>query len=85
MVKNQKFDAFKFSFLSYAIVGTILTAMLMSKRNDSDFKHEFVVIGTLGSIINTIGIVLSVKANSIGPLGPVNALSSIQSVLFTIV
>jgi hypothetical protein len=77
MVVNQKFDAFKFSFLSYALVGTILTAILISNRNDSDFKPEYVPIGTIGSIVNTIGIVLSVKANTVGPLGPVNALSSV--------
>ena len=85
MVVNLKFDAFKFSFLSYALVGTILTGILISKSSEPDFKDEFVAIGTIGSVINTIGMILAVKASSVGPLGPVNALSSVQTILFTIV
>jgi drug/metabolite transporter (DMT)-like permease len=47
------------------------------------FKHLFV--GAVGGIITSLGLVLMNKAYSIGPLGPVAALTCLQSVFFTIV
>ena len=46
---------------------------------------DLLIIGTLGSIVNTLGLVLLCKAFSVGPLGPVQALACIQSIMFSAV
>lgn len=47
---------------------------------------HFLVIGTISSILNTLGGVFVVKASSVGPLGPVNALyTSASSVIFILI
>ena len=85
MCLNRGFNAFKVNFLSYAFVGAILFGVLISRMNDPDFSQKFLVIGTIGSIINTLGLVSINRACSSGPLGPVNALSSSSTIMFSIV
>ena len=86
LIVNKGFDSFKLSFASYAFVGFFLFCILIfQSMNDPDFNTKLLAIGTFGSIINTLGIVLIVKANSIGPMGPVNALSSISTIMFSAV
>jgi drug/metabolite transporter (DMT)-like permease len=47
---------------------------------------DFMVVGTLSSILNTLGGIAIVKASSVGPLGPVNALfTSTSSTLFCVI
>ena len=82
---QKGFDAFKLQFLAYAIVGVGLFSVLMTKENDADFSEEFLAIGTVGSIINTLGIVLAGKSYTLGPLGPVSALQSVSTVMFSTV
>ena len=69
------------SFTAYTLCGIGLLIGLLSK-NEIDIS--LLIIGTIGSIINTLGLVLANKAFSIGPLGPVGALLSIQSIFFTV-
>lgn len=82
---NRGFDAFKFSFLSYALVGGILTVPLLMKLGTPDFDYQYMMIGGIGSIINTLGLVSISKACTVGPLGPVSALSNSSTVMFSIV
>lgn len=49
------------------------------------FSQELLTIGTIGSVLNTLGIVFAAKATSIGPIGPVAALTSTSNILFSIV
>jgi hypothetical protein len=52
----------------------------------SEISVHFLVIGTVSSILNTLGGVSIVKASSVGPLGPVNALyTSASSVFFILI
>ena len=47
---------------------------------------RYLVIGTVSSILNTLGGVYVVKASSTGQLGPVNALfTSVSSILFILI
>lgn len=86
LIVNKGFDSFKLSFLSYAFVGFFLFCILVYQViTDPEVSTKLLAIGTFGSIINTVGIVLIIKANSIGPLGPVNALSSISTIMFSAV
>jgi drug/metabolite transporter (DMT)-like permease len=80
------FDSFKLSFSSYFIVGTILSGMLLNYglQNPESFEWDMLWLGLFGSVVNTIGIVIIGKAFSTGPLGPVSALSCLQSILFSI-
>ena len=52
---------------------------------DRPFNLDLYIIGTIGGIFNTIGIVFLNRAISSGPIGEVSALSSIQTILFTAV
>eukprot|EP00347_Sterkiella_histriomuscorum_P017226 403350201 len=85
MCVNRGLDAFKVNFLSYAIIGAILFGILVTRMGTPEFSQEYFIIGGIGSIINTLGLVSIGKACTIGPLGPVNALSSSSTVMFSIV
>ena len=45
---------------------------------------HYLVVGTISSILNTLGGVFIVKASTVGPLGPVNALYTSASSIFFI-
>ena len=85
--KAMGFDSWKLSFASYSIVGFCLLLGLIYRAvsDPESFQSRMLFLGTFGSIINTFGIVLLNKAYSEGPLGPVAALTSIQSIMFSIV
>jgi len=85
LCSRQGFDAFKVQFLSYSIVGLILFGFLLSRLNEPDFSKELLGVGTFGSIFNTIGIAIMGKACSVGPIGPINALNNISTVLFSLI
>ena len=71
------FDPVNISFASYAFIGFFLALGLLYHSITDSFSFPTLVLGTLGGVINTIGIVLFNKAYSIGPLGSVAALGCI--------
>ena len=84
MVVERGFNAFNLSFGSMSLIGIILLGILViSKGGFSGLSLLYLVIGTICSILNTLGGVFVVKASSVGPLGPVNAIfTSASSILF---
>ena len=82
-----KHDSWKLSFGSFAFVGFFLMLGLLYRAlsNPETYSPRLLIIGTAGSIINTLGLVLMSKACSLGPLGPISALGCIQNVLFSAV
>lgn len=57
----------------------------MTKFDDPDFSERLLTIGTIGSVINTLGLVIVNKAYTLGPIGAVSALSNISTIMFSIV
>ena len=86
MVKRG-FDALNLTFGSLSLLGLILLGTLIYiKGGILGLSMHFLVVGTVSSILNTLGGVFVVKASSVGPLGPVNALfTSASSVLFILI
>ncbi|TNV78674.1 hypothetical protein FGO68_gene17190 [Halteria grandinella] len=83
LVVRGGFDAFNLSFGSLFVQGLALTGVLIHLKSEEGLSLHYMVIGTLCAILNTLGGVAIVKASSVGPLGPVNALfTSSSSVLF---
>ncbi len=86
MVINRGFDALNLSFGSLSLLGLILLGSLILYRGYDQLSLHYLVVGTVSSILNTLGGVFVVKASTTGPLGPVNALyTSASSVLFILI
>lgn len=87
MVVRRSFNAFNLSFGSMSLIGVILLSILViSKGGISGLSLHYLVVGTVSSILNTLGGVFVVKASSVGPLGPVNALfTSASSIIFVFI
>ena len=86
MVVKRGFDPLNLSFGSLSLLGIILLGALFYFKGLSEISAHFLVIGTVSSILNTLGGVFIVKASSVGPLGPVNALyTSASSVFFILI
>ncbi|CDW83526.1 UNKNOWN [Stylonychia lemnae] len=85
MVTHHGFDVIKVNFLCYGIGGVGLFIVLLTKIQADDFSDYYFTVGAIGSIINTLGLVSINKACTIGPLGPVNALSATSTIMFSIV
>ena len=83
---KRGFDPLNLSFGSLSLLGLILLIALFNFKGISGISPHFLVIGTVSSILNTLGGVFIVKASSVGPLGPVNALyTSASSVFFILI
>jgi drug/metabolite transporter (DMT)-like permease len=87
LVVKRSFDALNLTFGSLSLLGLILLGTLIYiKGGILGLSMHYLVIGTVSSILNTLGGVFVVKASSVGPLGPVNALfTSASSVLFILI
>ncbi len=86
MVVKRGFDPLNLSFGSLSLLGIVLLLSLFAYKDLSEISMHFLVIGTVSSILNTLGGVFIVKASSVGPLGPVNALyTSASSVFFILI
>ena len=70
---KRGFNSWSLCFGSYTLVGFTLTTILIIRSISipGSFKPGTLAIGTFGSIVNTLGIVLINRACTIGPLGPV--------------
>ena len=87
LVVKRGFDALNLTFGSLSLLGLILLGTLIYiKGGLMALSMHYLVVGTVSSILNTLGGVFVVKASSVGPLGPVNALfTSASSVLFILI
>jgi len=87
LVVKRGFDALNLTFGSLSLLGLILLGTLIYiKGGIQGLSMHYLVVGTVSSILNTLGGVFVVKASSVGPLGPVNALfTSASSVLFILI
>lgn len=87
LVVKRGFDALNLTFGSLSLLGLILLGTLIYiKGGIMSLSMHYLVVGTVSSILNTLGGVFVVKASSVGPLGPVNALfTSASSVLFILI
>jgi len=84
MVVSHGFNAFDLSFASLFLQGLALFAALLYFSNQ--ISAHYLVLGTVSSILNTLGGVFIVKASSMGPLGPVNAyFTSTSSILLCVI
>lgn len=73
------------SFSSYFIVNLIILIFAVVFWQFHPFNRRLFWIGTVGSIINTIGIGCITMAIQKGPMGPVSALSATSNILLVIV
>ena len=86
MVVKRGFDALNLSFGSLSLLGVILLGTLIYVKGLNGLSLHFLVVGTVSSILNTLGGVFVIKASSVGPLGPVNALyTSASSIIFILI
>ena len=84
MVVSHGFNAYDLSFASLSLQGLLLFGALL--YFSPDISAHYLVLGTVSSILNTLGGVFIVKASSMGPLGPVNAyFTSSSSILFCVI
>lgn len=80
------FDACDLTFGSLFFQGLLYFSALIYLRDLAELSLHYLVIGTVSSVLNTLGGVFIVKASSVGPLGPVNALfTSVSSILFCVI
>eukprot|EP00347_Sterkiella_histriomuscorum_P009767 403339972 len=86
LTTKRGFDAAKLSFGAFTIVGLILSGFLIPIiQNSETFSIRNLIVGTLGSILNTIGLSLIAKACTIGPVGPAVSLVNLNTIMFTII
>jgi len=58
LTTKRNFDSFKLSFGAFTIVGIILTGFLIPKFWEPNFSYKNLLIGSLGSILNSFGLAL---------------------------
>ena len=68
----------------YFFVNLLILIFAVFFWQNHTFDLHLFIIGTIGSILNTIGISLNTTAYSKGPLGPVSAITATSSVLLVI-
>lgn len=85
LTTKLNFDASRLSFGSFILVGVILTGILIPQMFLPGFVFKYLIVGTIGSISNVIGLVFMAKACSTGPIGPAMALSNMNTIIFSIV
>jgi drug/metabolite transporter (DMT)-like permease len=85
MVEDKYFNASTLSFSAMGFVGFLTLIVFIFYSVLYGVNVRLLIIGLVGSIINCVGIVCLSNASSKGPAGPVQALTSIQTILFTIV
>lgn len=82
LTNKKGFEATKISFGSFFVVGAILIVVLFWK---TEINPTYLLIGTIGSVLNTLGLTFLALACSSGPVGPATALSNLHTLLFTII
>jgi hypothetical protein len=82
LVTVKGFNAYTLSFTSFFFVGLIQVGILFHESYSDEFKIRNVLIGSFGSFINSIGTVLIGKACTLGPIGAVNALVGLNTLMF---
>ncbi|CDW78502.1 UNKNOWN [Stylonychia lemnae] len=85
LTTKKNFDSFKLSFGAFTFVGIILTCFLIPKFWDPNFNLKNLLIGSLGSILNSIGLSLIAQACATGPIGPAVSLVNLNTIIFTII
>lgn len=85
LTTKRNFNSSKLSFGAFASVGIILTCFLIPQFSSESFSYRNLIVGTIGSILNTIGLSLIAKACTVGPVGPVVSLVNLNTILFTII
>lgn len=73
------------SFTSFTIVNTLLMIAGIIYWATTDFNQGVFWIGLVGSIINNLAIVLIGYTLSIGPAGPVAAITTVQTIILTVI
>lgn len=79
------FNGKNLSFASQLLVNTFILIVAISYWQSHHYSGELFLFGTLGSIINTLGLYLSNLAYTNGPLGPVSSITCSSNILLIIV
>lgn len=75
MCLKRGFEPFKQLYFAYFCAGLFLFSILLTRLDQPNFSPRLLLIGTLGSIINIIGLSMINKAITLGPIGAVSALT----------
>lgn len=78
------FNATDMAMSGYFFVNLLILIVSICFWQSHQFDMQLFVIGTIGSIINTIGISLNTTALSKGPLGPVSAIAACSNILLVV-
>jgi len=82
---NLPFEPTNLSFTAYIIVNLLVLCGAIPYWSLIEFSKYLFVVGTIGSIINTIGLVSLQNAFSRGPAGPISAIAAISNLLLVLV
>lgn len=85
MCLKRDFEPFKQLYFAYFCAGLFLFSILLTRLDEPDFSPRLLLIGTLGSIVNIVGLSMINKAITLGPIGAVSALTNLSTVMFSIV
>lgn len=78
------FNASDMSMSGYFFVNLLILIFSVFFWQSHEFDMQLFILGTIGSIINTIGISLNTTAYAKGPLGPVSAIAATSNILLVI-
>jgi len=83
--EKNPFNASNLSFSSYLIVNILMMICAIPYWILVSFSLRLFVIGLIGGLINTCGLVCVQNAMAVGPAGPVSAVVAISNLLLVIV
>ncbi len=81
---KRKMDASVMSHGAFSLINLVILIAAIVFWATVEFDAKLFVIGLIGSIINTIGIVCAVNAIATGPAGPASALITVSRILLTV-
>lgn len=84
MVVSHGFDSTMLAFSSMGFSGFIFTIFLLFYTLNHGIVYNYLIVGLIGSIFNTLALVCNADALATGPAGPVQAISGSNAILLTI-
>ena len=79
------FEPTNLSFTAYVMANLIVLCGAIAYWSLIEFSTYLFIVGIIGSIINTIGLVSLGNAFSMGPAGPISAIAAISNLLLVII
>lgn len=83
--EKMGFNPNTMSYSAYFIVNFLVIIVAIPYWHLVSFDHYLFWVGTIGSIINTVGIVCIMNAISKGPAGPASALAAVSNLLLVLI